>query len=223
MERLFILQNLGNTGALLTLFPQNLTIPWGACIFPDPLGPNSFLCLLCSYLFQTILLMCEAQTQIWKSDLSSWSPWIPSTQGSFLSSLPGPAGDPPLCSSPSKSPAPQGMPHWLTLFPSPPSSPSLPTSHSKFSCCSSCPHTLYPRLPPETQMSPTIFMQKNKLSAYTPALRHPHLFQGPSFQAGLLHLPMGRRRGTGTQVIIRGACWTLILSQAFIRQKIVSP
>ena len=75
----------------------------------------------------------------------------------------------------------------------------------------------------ETQMSPTIFMQKNKLSAYTPALPHPCLCQGPSFQASLPHLPMGRRRGTGTQVIIRGACWTLILSQAFTRQKTVSP
>ena len=125
--------------------------------------------------------------------------------------------------SPSKAPAPQGVPHWLTLFPSPPSSPFSSTSHSTFSCCSSCPHTLYPRLLPETQMSPTIFMQKNKLFAYTPALPRPHLCQGPSLQAGLPYLPMGRRRGTGTQVIISGACWTLILSQAFIRQKMVSP
>ena len=123
----------------------------------------------------------------------------------------------------SMSAAPQGMPHWLTFFPSPPSSPFSPTSQSMFSCCSSCLHTAYPRLPPETQMSPTIFMQKNKLSAYTPALPHPCLCQGPSFQASLPHLPMGRRRGTGTQVIIRGACWTLILSQAFTRQKTVSP
>ena len=83
MERLFILQNLGNTGALLTPFPQNLIIPWGACIFPDPLGFNSFLSLLHSCLFQTSLLMPEAQTQIWKSDLSSWSLRTPHKAASF--------------------------------------------------------------------------------------------------------------------------------------------
>ena len=203
MKRLFILQNLGNTRALLTHFPPSLIILWGTYIFPDPLGPNSYSCWIlshfCSCRFQIISLIHTAQTQIWKWHFF----WISQDsiherQLPFRSAQHG--RGPPLCSTP--------VTRNDSAFQQPLTSP--PHSQADFF------------------LSPLSFLSTPPLSKATPEIVFLPLFLCKQPDPNVCLTSFWGRRQEQLRLSLEESaslcpCQTLVLSQVFTKQKMVSP